>query len=205
MSKSLTAEEHMLQTFVRKAGQASAVVEFRPDMDSVLDYALDICLKKDSRDVLVSEDSSQSSPAGEKIIAAPGLEDKFVHRLKEMCVSNAVRLVTSGLNHYPGGIDLGLTHADWGIAETGTLVVNTDSEDKRLAGMLSEIHVNILPESRIVADSFDLENQLGKRFASAPAYTSFITGPSRTADIERVLTLGVHGPLQLHILILRGA
>jgi L-lactate dehydrogenase complex protein LldG len=181
------------------------VVEFFPDMQSTLAFALDLCLKKDIRDVFASEDPSRSSPAGEKIIAAPGLEDEYVHRLSEMCASNAVRVLTSGLNHHPGGIDLGLTHADWGIAETGTLVVNTDSEDKRLAGMISEVHVNILPESRIMADSFDLEKRLGKCFASAPAYTSFITGPSRTADIERELTLGVHGPLELYILILRGA
>ena len=91
---------------------------------------------------------------------------------------------------------------DYGIAETGTLVIDSSSEAVRLATMVSEVHVAVLPKSRIRATALDLETELRDLMQSAPNYAAFITGASRTADIERVLALGVHGPLELHILLL---
>jgi L-lactate dehydrogenase complex protein LldG len=69
--------------------------------------------------------------------------------------------------------------------------------------MLAETHVAVLPASKIKPDSMSLANELNavlKRDASI--YYAFITGASRTADIERVLAVGVHGPKELHILIM---
>jgi L-lactate dehydrogenase complex protein LldG len=96
-----------------------------------------------------------------------------------------------------------LTVADWGIAATGSLVLNSISEDLRLATMLAETHVAVLPLSRLQPDSLALEDELQRLMASPPSYLAFITGASRTADIERVLTIGVHGPGELHILLLK--
>jgi L-lactate dehydrogenase complex protein LldG len=81
-------------------------------------------------------------------------------------------------------------------------VIDSSSEDVRLATMISEVHVAVLPAGRIRKTSYDLEAELRDRFGTAPNYYAFITGASRTADIERVLALGVHGPLELHILVL---
>ena len=100
------------------------------------------------------------------------------------------------------GVDIGFTFADIGIAETGTIVLNCPQEELRLATMVCEYHVCVVPKSRIVKDGFAAEPQLQKFMLNTPNYTAFITGPSRTADIERVLTIGVHGPLELHILVL---
>ena len=92
---------------------------------------------------------------------------------------------------------IGISQVDGALAEIGTLVQDATAIDKRLVSMLPEIHMAILDTSTIVADmpawiaQTDV-NKLG-------AYTSMITGPSLTADIERVLTIGVHGPRRLII------
>ena len=103
---------------------------------------------------------------------------------------------------YLSGIDIGFTVADLAIAETGTLVINCPGEELRLATMLSEYHVCVVHCSTIVEDAFAADQHMLKYFHKTPDYTAFITGASRTADIERVLALGVHGPLELHILLL---
>jgi L-lactate dehydrogenase complex protein LldG len=61
--------------------------------------------------------------------------------------------------------------------------------------------VAVLPLSKLVGTAYDQEDELDALLSDPPDYTAFITGASRTADIERVLTLGVHGPLELHILL----
>ncbi len=81
-------------------------------------------------------------------------------------------------------------------------MLDSRSEDLRLATMLAETHVAVLPVSRLRPDSLALEAEMRRLMDSPPSYLAFITGASRTADIERVLTIGVHGPQELHLLIL---
>jgi len=68
--------------------------------------------------------------------------------------------------------------------------------------MLAETHVAILPAEKIQPEAGSIADEVNALLQTdAPAYTTFITGASRTADIERVLAIGVHGPQELHILI----
>lgn len=100
---------------------------------------------------------------------------------------------------------VGVVHAARGIASTGTCVVETDDEETRLETMLPETSVILLRKGDIVADLPDVADYLRARQADGKvSYTSFITGPSRTADIERVGAIGVHGPLVLHVILLEG-
>jgi len=139
---------------------------------------------------------------GGKTLAAPCLDPVSKKALIEMCNSEGLILIDPLFGNTYGKIDTALTHADLGVAETGTLIINSRSEDLRRATMLSEIHVAYLDESQIRPDMDSVKAEIDKILKTPPAYLAFITGASRTADIERVLTIGVHGPLELHILIM---
>ncbi len=94
--------------------------------------------------------------------------------------------------------DIGISGVEFGVAETGSVCQDAYAIESRLVSMLPPIHVVFLPSSRIVPgveQAFDIFSQVFHR-----GYLSFITGPSRTADIERVLTIGVHGPSRFIII-----
>ena len=137
-----------------------------------------------------------------KVIAAPDLSPVHMESLMDGCENVGIRAISGDLRNHLAGIDIGLTWAQYGIAETGTLVIDSTDEDLRLATMISEIHVAMLPVSRIHESAADIEAQLQAGMKSDGNYMAMITGASRTADIERVLALGVHGPLALHILLI---
>ncbi|WP_291328013.1 lactate utilization protein [Desulfovibrio sp. UCD-KL4C] len=207
----MTVDNGNVKLFTEKAGIAGAAVSEVSSLEEAFQYTMDLCGKKEACKLLVSGcEEGLSSKAGElcetkngKTIAAPALSKKQFSSLGKLCSENGFVLLKDGLRKHLGGIDIGFSFVDHGIAETGSLVLNCRSEELRLATMVSEIHVAVLPKSKIVADSYDLESYMEECMKNAD-YTSFITGPSRTADIERVLAVGVHGPLELHILLLEG-
>jgi L-lactate dehydrogenase complex protein LldG len=93
---------------------------------------------------------------------------------------------------------VGISQMDWGLANTGTLVQSADEVEKRLVSMLPALHIALLSTGALLPDLPSLLTRIDPRQS---AYLSFITGPSRTADIERVLTIGVHGPERLVIVL----
>lgn len=95
---------------------------------------------------------------------------------------------------------VGITSADYGIAQTGTLLCDSSQAGQRLASTLPDIHLALLWANRILPDMATALARVDPRRAR---FIAAITGPSRTADIERVLTIGVHGPKRLIILIVR--
>ena len=100
---------------------------------------------------------------------------------------------------------VGVVRAAKGIAQTGTCIVVTDDESVRLDTMLPEVSVILLNSADILPDLPSAAPFLREQQTQGRAsYVSFITGPSRTADIERVSAIGVHGPLELHIVLIGG-
>jgi L-lactate dehydrogenase complex protein LldG len=92
---------------------------------------------------------------------------------------------------------IGISEADWALADTGSLVADQTAVEQRLASTLPSIHVAIIGTDRILPDKTAVFSKINPKTSR---YIAFITGPSRTADIERVLTIGVHGPKRLVIL-----
>ena len=200
----------LTRTFRAAAEKVSAIVTEIRTMDEALTYTVALCERKQACQLLVAGcGDALSAPAEDlcgrkqqKVIAAPALSEDLTRSLGQLCEQGGIHLVREGLRRHLAGIDIGLTLAEFGIAETGSLVIDSSSEEVRLATMISEVHVAVLAKDRIRASAMALETELRQMMAALPNYAAFITGASRTADIERVLALGVHGPLELHILLL---
>jgi len=165
--------------FKKMAEEVSAVIYFSKTQDDITGYIAEVMKVN-----------------GHSRFAAPEVPDKLCLDL----LSFGFEIIKSPLRERANDIDAGIVLASYGIAETGTLVVNSNDEDTRLATMLSEINFVVLNSKDIVEKTFDISEVLNALFTETN-YTAFISGPSRTADIERVLTLGAHGPLQLHIIL----
>ena len=95
-------------------------------------------------------------------------------------------------------VQAGISQVNYAIAELGTLVqADADANvDQRLCSTLVPIHVALVSTSKLIPTLMDTMATL-HRLPQIPGFVGFITGPSRTSDIERVLTIGVHGPKQL--------
>jgi L-lactate dehydrogenase complex protein LldG len=97
--------------------------------------------------------------------------------------------------------DMGISEFDLGIAQLGCIVQDASDLHTRLVSMLPPIHLAVLKTSTLVESFADALEIIEKAYqGNIPPYLSFITGPSKTADIERELTIGVHGPEKLIIL-----
>jgi L-lactate dehydrogenase complex protein LldG len=121
-------------------------------------------------------------------------------RLRELGVAEilnglGVELVSPNASKHEMALcDLGITEADYLLPETGTLVLTSSAARPRAVSLLPRVHLAIVRPDMLRADMHQV-------FAEAKDrnYLVFITGPSRTADIELTVTLGVHGPRHLYV------
>jgi L-lactate dehydrogenase complex protein LldG len=98
--------------------------------------------------------------------------------------------------------DLGITAAQKGVAETGTLMLLSANERHRVTSLVPPVHVAILEAADILAGLGDALAAARDESGDLPNLVTFITGPSRTGDIELQLVVGVHGPKELHVVLL---
>lgn len=99
-------------------------------------------------------------------------------------------------------LDATVTGIDWALAETGSLVHIAKPEESRRSTLIAPLHVAVVRPDRVLGSFEDLFEKIGVEIeGGSRSCVTFITGPSRTADIEQVLTLGVHGPHRLHVVL----
>ena len=98
----------------------------------------------------------------------------------------------------------GISEAQYGVADLGSILQVGDEIDARIVATMSADYFGILKESTIV-DDYDAMFDVICALPEMPNFVGFVTGPSRTADIECVSTVGVHGPLRLSIVIIQDA
>ncbi|MEZ5352657.1 MAG: lactate utilization protein [Bryobacteraceae bacterium] len=114
-------------------------------------------------------------------VEAPG-DDRAV--LRELCATR----------------DIGITSADYALADTGSLVMISSRQEARLVSLLPPCHVAVVPRDRLLTGLDELLTILPKP-AGLSSSMVLITGPSRTADIEQILVRGVHGPGEIHVVL----
>jgi len=96
--------------------------------------------------------------------------------------------------------DVGITSADYALADTGSLVMISSPHEARLVSLLPPAHIAVVPRDRILTGLDELFSVLPDP-AAATSSMVLITGPSRTADIEQILVRGVHGPGQITVVV----
>ena len=96
--------------------------------------------------------------------------------------------------------DYGITSADYALADTGTLVMLSSPSEARMISLLPPAHIAVVPRERILSGLDELFSILPQP-AELTSSMVLITGPSRTADIEQILVRGVHGPGEIHVVV----
>ncbi len=140
---------------------------------------------------LVGENSAVASNAPYLrecgITELPTVQTDFTQReaLRQVCASAA----------------FGITSADYALADTGTLVMLSSQEEARLISLLPPAHIAIVPRDRILTGLDELLATV-PRPGEVTSSMVLITGPSRTADIEQILVRGVHGPGEIHVVVI---
>lgn len=95
----------------------------------------------------------------------------------------------------------GVSEAIYGLADTGSVVLAASPDEPRARSLLPAVHVSLLREDRILPGLAALFEALG---GDLPSALAIVTGPSRSADIEQRLVVGVHGPGEVHVVLLPG-
>ena len=178
----------MLQTFRAKAQAVSAEVHQAPTRQAALDFVVGF----------LGEAGVADAPR-QRAVWAEGPLLEGVDRAALAARAPGLAFVAS--KESAEAALVGVSEVDFGVANTGTLAQAADRVELRLVSSLPPIHLAILSGDRLVADLGQLFARLSPK---QTRYLALITGPSRTADIERVLTIGVHGPERLVIVVVGG-
>jgi L-lactate dehydrogenase complex protein LldG len=132
-------------------------------------------------------------------------EARFAEIVEGACENEGISIVRSqrGLGfepHYESQV--GVTDVCCAVAETGSLVISSTARRGRAPVFVPPIHFAIVPASRIVGDLLDVWSVLRRdRVVEQSASVVFVSGPSKTGDIEGVLVTGVHGPGEVLVLL----
>ncbi|OLN29715.1 LutC/YkgG family protein [Desulfosporosinus metallidurans] len=96
--------------------------------------------------------------------------------------------------------ELGITGADWGIALSGTVVINSNPQRGRAVSLLPPRHLTFIEASKLRDNLGEVLEEVSAS-ESQPSAIELITGPSRTSDIEMDLSIGVHGPVDVYVVV----
>jgi L-lactate dehydrogenase complex protein LldG len=102
------------------------------------------------------------------------------------------------------GCDASITGCDYLVARTGSIVLSATGQSGRTVSVYAPIHICIAYTNQLVYDAKDALLKIKEKYSSQhlPSFITFATGPSRTADIEKTLVTGVHGPKEVYLFLI---
>jgi L-lactate dehydrogenase complex protein LldG len=175
------AEKKLVHSFTEAAGRVGAAVVSCATLAEAADYVA-------------------RTAVGRTLVPLTPLAEKY--QLRPLLADAGVEVFVGSFREAGQLPGAGVTFCNFAMADTGTLVLESTSEDVRLATTIPEVHFVILDPAKILTDNLAAVAPMNALYAgSVPRFVAYVTGPSRTADIERVLTIGCHGPRELHILL----
>ncbi len=195
MDEARSRSEELLEQFVRELELASGKAHRVGSGEEARGATLNVLKEADARRVVLWESPLLKSLGIFDSLRDAGLES-----------------ITCGPEPSPEklkgeleGCQAGITEAQFGVAETGTLVLLQGPGRGRLASALPPLHIAILEAGNILPTLHELGPFLRKmtlQEGTLPTCINLVTGPSRTGDIELELALGVHGPKELRVLLI---
>ena len=164
--------------------------------DDAVSYVTQLALSIDANLVLRSDEEVFSSLNLDTQLGEAGIMTGLATRHNELDEESLRRALSQA--------DMCITGSDYAIAETGSVVAQPRTGLSRLVSLTPQVHVALVSPADVVPDLdsfFRIQKDLHQQ-GRWPPYTNLITGPSRTADIEQTLVIGVHGPKEVHMVIL---
>ena len=174
----------------------AGVVHEASSMEQAADVVAGIAARLGTASILSWSDEAMALPGMTAALQARGLS-AVPADVPQTGEARAARLAELA------ALPLGLTGADAGLAETGSVVIASGPGRPRMASLLVPVHVAVLRLDRLVDSISGLLATRGDLVAAGSNLVA-ITGPSRTADIEHTLSRGVHGPGEVHVILLEG-
>jgi len=189
--KNLSKRISLINQLVRSAGLVGWNVKTIETTTEALIYIRELLNKHKIKKVIRTD---------EKIFETVNVDNQLIEAQVDLMVNTQ----SSVRQFDPDTAELGLTGADHAIAETGSVVLVSQKGSARLTSLTPKIHLALVKRSVILESLEDLYlfRRLEYYNGNGGEYMTFVSGPSRTADIEQVLVVGAHGPKETHMLIL---
>lgn len=204
-TKALIAKLH------EKGGLIGTKVVTLPSFEEAANYIIKVCAEKGPCELLLPEEGTKTGPLSasnlptrvDRVIAAPSVPKELYSNLSKQAKEKGFILADGELHKYLASFDVGIAMVHMAIADTSSCMIKATDEQVRLATMGCEECILIVHARDIIADFVDAAPYVrAAQQEGGASYTTFITGSTRTADIERVLVIGIHGSLMQHIIIL---
>ena len=178
--------------FCQELTTAGGVAHVVPDRQTTVARVLQLVQEKSARRILVGRGA---------LLESLNLPERLRGVGVEVATIEALAPETSRAPFF--GADLGISGVDYLVAETGSVALLARRDEPRSLSLLPPVHIAVAERSQIIPDLFDLFDAVSARAAGAlPSCLSLITGPSKTGDIELRLVTGVHGPGEIHVVLI---
>jgi L-lactate utilization protein LutC len=177
--------------FCTELAAAGGVAHVVTGGDAAREAVLTVIREKVARRVLLGHGTVLDTLALGKALTVLGIESLDVSALAGTAEREAFF-----------GADVGVSGVDYLIAETGSLALLTRPDQPRSLSLLPPIHIAVAHRAQLLPDLFDLFEARWPERQRLPSCLSLITGPSKTGDIELRLVTGVHGPAEVHVVLI---